>query len=199
MDNATIISLVIFSHVAAYTPGPNNLMLAASGVNYGVRRTIPHISGVTAGFMLLVFAAGLGLSSLFTALPELYNVMRVLAFGFLIYLGWKIAMAGPIEDAKSSKPLSFTAAFIFQWINPKAVTVTLSTITAYTGNTQTPYSDLAIILVVFFITTLGSTVAWTIMGHYIGKLLKNEKTRRLFNILMAITLIVSLMPVIFSL
>ena len=76
MDNATIISLVIFSHVAAYTPGPNNLMLAASGSIMGYR-TIPHISGVTAGFMLLVFAAGLGLSSLFTALPQLYNVMRV--------------------------------------------------------------------------------------------------------------------------
>lgn len=198
MDNATIISFAVFSTIAAFTPGPNNLMLAASGVNYGFQKSVPHITGVTIGFMLLVFASALGLSRLFTAFPDLYSILRVLSFGFLIYLAWKIAMAGPIEDASSAKPLNFLTAFAFQWVNPKAITVTLSTITAYTGASQTPYFDLGVIMVIFFIVTVGSTVAWTIAGHYFGRFLKQDTMRRRFNISMAALLVASLMPVIFS-
>ena len=199
MDLATMISLSVFSAIAAFTPGPNNLMLAASGANYGFRLTIAHICGVTAGFMLLVLAAGLGLSGLFLALPELYDVLRLLSLGFLIYLGWKIANAGPIENTKSSKPLSFGAAFAFQWVNPKAITVTISTITAYTGASGTPYFDLTIILAIFLTVTVGSTVAWTIAGQMIGRFLRDDRTRRLFNYTMAGLLVASLSPIILSL
>lgn len=198
MDNATIISLALFSTVAAFTPGPNNLMLAASGVNYGFKGTIPHIAGINAGFLLLIFSAGLGLSQLFIALPELDSVLRLLSIGFLVYLGWKIARAGPIEDAKSSKPLSFSAAFAFQWVNPKGVTVTISTITAYTGASATPTFDLTIIMIIFAATTLGSTIAWAIAGQMIGNLLKNDRARRRFNYSMATLLVISLLPVIVS-
>lgn len=199
MDLPTIISFGVFSTIAAFTPGPNNIMLAASGANYGFRRTIGHICGVTAGFMLLVFTSGLGLSGLFIAFPELYDIMRVLSLGFLIYLGWKIANAGPLEDAASSKPLSFGTAFAFQWVNPKAITVTISTITAYTGGSGTPYFDLTIIMVTFFTVTVGSTVAWTIAGQLIGGFLKHERTRKLFNYTMAGLLVASLSPIILAL
>ena len=198
MDSATILSVVVFSTVAAFTPGPNNLMLAASGVNYGLRRTMPHIFGITIGFMILMIAAGLGLAGLFTLFPDLHTILRILAVGFLFYLCWKIANSGPIEDAKSSKPLSFPAAFAFQWVNPKGVTVTISTITAYTGASQTPYMDLAIIVTIFTINTFGSTVAWAIAGQFIGKFLKNNRARRLFNHFMAGLLAISLLPVILS-
>ena len=198
MDQATIISFALFSFVAAFTPGPNNLMLTASGVNYGFRRSLPHICGVTAGFMLLVLSAGLGLSTLFATFPALYEILRFISFGFLLYVGWKIAMAGPIEDAKATKPLSFATAFAFQWVNPKAISVTLSTITAYTGGSQTPSFDLMVILSLFLLVTVGSTVAWTLAGQYIGKFLKEDKTRKLFNISMAALLVISLMPVILS-
>ena len=198
MDQATIISFALFSFVAAFTPGPNNLMLTASGVNYGFRRSLPHICGVTAGFMLLVLSAGLGLSTLFAALPALYEILRIISFGFLLYVGWKIAMAGPIEDAKATKPLRFVTAFAFQWVNPKAISVTLSTITAYTGGSQTPAFDLIVILFLFLLVTIGSTVAWTLAGQYIGRFLKQDKTRKIFNISMAALLVVSLMPVILS-
>lgn len=189
---------MLFSTVAAFTPGPNNLMLAASGVNYGLKRTLPHISGVTIGFMLLILAAGLGLSRLFLAFPELHTILRILSVGFLIYLGWKIATAGPIEDATASKPLPFGTALVFQWVNPKGVTVTISTITAYTGASTTPYFDLSVIMVVFFATTLGSTLAWTVAGQIIGSFLKNERARRIFNYMMALLLVISLLPVILS-
>lgn len=198
MDLATIISLAVFSTVAAFTPGPNNLMLAASGANYGLKSTIPHISGVTAGFMLLIFAAGLGLAELFSALPQLHSILRVLSIGFLCYLAWKIAKAGPIQNPKSAKPLSFSAAFAFQWINPKGVTVTISTITAYTGASTTPYFDLTVIMIVFAFTTIGSTVAWAMAGQYIGRFLKNDRARTRFNFMMASLLVISLLPVILS-
>ena len=124
--------------------------------------------------------------------------MRIISFGFLLYVGWKIAMAGPIEDAKATKPLRFVTAFAFQWVNPKAISVTLSTITAYTGGSQTPAFDLIVILFLFLLVTIGSTVAWTLAGQYIGRFLKQDKTRKIFNISMAALLVVSLMPVILS-
>ncbi|MGC6530733.1 MAG: LysE family translocator [Candidatus Puniceispirillaceae bacterium] len=198
MDWSTIISLTVFAHVAAFTPGPNNVMLAASGANYGMRATYAHIAGVNIGFLSLVTAAGLGLSGLFLAIPQLYDIMRVASFGFLIYLAWKIANAGPIEDAKKTKPLSFQASFAFQWINPKAVTVTISTITAYTSGLDSVYQSLAIILIVFGIATFGSTIAWTYAGQVIGRFLKEDRTRRLFNRLMAALLVICLLPVIIS-
>lgn len=198
MDIATIISLAVFSTVAAFTPGPNNLMLAASGANYGFRQSIPHIAGITAGFMLLIFSAGLGLAKLFTTFPDLHNILRILSLGFLIYLAWKIANAGPIKDANSSKPLSFAPAFAFQWVNPKGVTVTISTITAYTGGSATPYFDLGVIMVIFTATTIGSTVAWALTGQMIGRFLKNDRARRGFNYAMAGLLVISLLPVILA-
>ena len=198
MDQATIISFALFSFVAAFTPGPNNLMLTASGVNYGFKRSLPHICGVTAGIHVAGSQCWTGLINALRRLSGIYEILRVLSFGFLIYVGWKIAMAGPIEDAKATKPLSFATAFAFQWVNPKAISVTLSTITAYTGASDTPTFDLVIILSLFFLVTVGSTVAWTIAGEYIGKFLKKDRTRRLFNISMAAILVVSLLPVIFA-
>lgn len=196
MDIATIISLAVFSTVAAFTPGPNNLMLAASGANYGFRQSIPHIAGITVGFMLLIFSAGLGLAKLFITFPDLHDILRILSLGFLMYLAWKLANAGPIKDANSSKPLSFGPAFAFQWVNPKGVTVTISTITAYTGASATPYFDLSVIMVIFTATTIGSTIAWALAGQIIGHFLKNDRARKAFNYAMAGLLVISLLPVI---
>ena len=199
MDYTTIISFTTFASIAAITPGPNNIMLAASGANYGVRRTIPHLTGVTVGFLSLVFASGIGLSGLFAALPQLYDVMRVLSLFFLVYLAWKIANAGPIEETSSSKPLSFGASFMFQWVNPKATTVTISAITAYTSSADSFLTDLILIVFIFGIATVISTVAWTIAGQFIGHYLQQKRRRKIFNYSMAGLLVAALLPVILSL
>ncbi|MGC6536182.1 MAG: LysE family translocator [Candidatus Puniceispirillaceae bacterium] len=199
MDFAAFISFSIFASIAAITPGPNNLMLAASGANFGLKHTLRHIAGVTTGFLALVFALVMGLSSLFAALPDLYDIMRGMAFGFLLLLAWKIANAGPIEDAKASKPIGFGTAFAFQWVNPKAFTVTISAITAYTESSTSLASDLTLILLIFFVVTIISTFAWTIAGQMIGRFLKDDTARRIFNYVMAALLVASLLPVILSL
>ena len=198
MDFAAIISFTLFAFIAAFTPGPNNVMLAASGANYGIRQTLPHMWGVTIGFLALVLAGGLGLTSLFLTFPEIYNVMRIAALGFLFYVAWKIAKAGPVSEASSAKPMSFTAAFLFQWVNPKGTSVVLSAITAYIGAGDTLFRDLAIIIVIFGIATFLSTLAWAGLGKAIGRFLQNDQLRKRFNYSMAAILVVALIPVIFS-
>ena len=102
MDSVNLIAFSTFAAIAAFTPGPNNLMLAASGANFGVRRTIPHILGITTGFLSLVVMGSFGLSGLFALFPQILEIARVLAFVFLLYLGWKIATSAPPEGVESN-------------------------------------------------------------------------------------------------
>jgi hypothetical protein len=110
MDLPTLLSFSLFAFVAAFTPGPNNVMLAASGANFGFRASLPHILGVFAGFMILVVAAGFGLASLFAALPALYDILKIISILFLLYLAWKIANAGRAETRHDDRPLRFWQA-----------------------------------------------------------------------------------------
>jgi len=199
-------AFAIFATIAAFTPGPNNIMLAASGANFGFGRTIPHILGITAGFMSVVIAGGLGLGSLFSIAPLSYDILRVFAFGFLIYLGYKLALTMPSEDkeltrqiegvsmAERSKPLSFWAAFAFQWMNPKALIVVFSAITAYMSNGPAFLVSLTSITIIFFIVTILSTVLWCWLGTIIAHFLSTPRAYRIFNISMAILLVASLLP-----
>lgn len=102
-------AFVLFAFVSSITPGPNNTMLLASGVNFGVRRSIPHALGISVGFMVMVLAVGLGLGEVFKAWPPLYTVLRYTGAVYLLYLAWKIATSGPVGTASSStrKPLGF--------------------------------------------------------------------------------------------
>ena len=136
MDSSTLISFATFAVVAAFTPGPNNVMLAASGANYGFRRTLPHIFGILVGFCSLVVAAGLGLATLFTIMPWLYDFLKVISVLFLLYLAWKIGSAGCATTKHKDRPLSFVQAASFQLINPKSITVIISSVTAFTSTAE---------------------------------------------------------------
>jgi len=114
-------ALAAFAFVSSITPGPNNLMLLASGVNFGFRRTVPHMLGIGIGFTLMVVLVGLGLAGVFTAWPPARPALRIAATGYMLWLAWKIANAAPPESAKTSaRPLTFLQAAAFQWVNPKA-------------------------------------------------------------------------------
>ncbi len=128
MDSSTLIAVITFATVTAFTPGPNNLMLAASGANFGFRRSLPHILGIWVGFMSMFLAASFGLASLFALLPALYSILKVLSIMFLLYLAWRIATAGRAESKEKDKPLQLWQAALFQVINPKGVSVIISTI-----------------------------------------------------------------------
>ena len=127
-------AFVLFAFVSSITPGPNNTMLLASGVNFGVRRTIPHALGVSIGFMVMVLGVGLGLGEVFKVYPLAYTVLRYAGAAYLLYLAWKIANSGPMSatDPQSRKPLGFWGAAAFQWVNPKAWVMAVGAITTYT-------------------------------------------------------------------
>ncbi len=190
-------AFVLFALVTSVTPGPNNLMLMASGANFGFRRTGPHMLGVSIGFSGMVILVGIGLMQLFDAYPVSYKVLKIAAVFYLGWLAWRIAMAGePGKGRTGAVPLTFLQACAFQWVNPKAWAMALTSITAYA-----PTRDLmavAFVALVFGAINLPSVSLWTLMGQQIRRLLTNHTRLRLFNATMAVLLLASLYPVVFA-
>ncbi|MBQ0750607.1 MAG: LysE family translocator [Roseovarius sp.] len=188
-------ALVTFAFVTVMTPGPNNLMLMASGTNFGFSRSIPHMLGIGLGFPLMVACVGLGVMQVFDLWPLSYTLLKIGSVAYLVYLAWKIANAAPPRDAEASgKPLTFLQSAAFQWVNPKAWSMALSAITLYaTGR------DLASVLWVagvYVVVSSISTTSWTLLGQQLRRLLKNQTRLRIFNWLMAALLIATLIPVL---
>ena len=189
-------ALVTFALVSTITPGPNNLMLMASGANFGFGRTVPHMSGILAGVLVMFVLVGIGLSQVFDAWPASFQVLKVISVLYLVFLAWKIATAaGPGEGAAAGgKPLTFIQAALFQWVNPKVWVVALTAITVYSPSRN--IEAVLVVALVFGMITLPSVTLWTLMGQQLAKLLTNNLRLRIFNGIMAALLIASLYPVL---
>ncbi len=188
-------ALALFTLITSLTPGPNNLMLMASGANFGFARTVPHMLGITFGFMAMLLLVGLGLIRVFDAFPVIYTVLKVLSVLYLLFLAYKIATAAPAQQAKAgSRPLSFLQAAGFQWINPKAWAFGLSIITIYVP--VSGFGPLFIAALVVAVMAAPSVTIWTVMGKQLARFLTNPRRLRLFNVTMAILLVASLIPVL---
>ena len=190
-------ALATFAFVTVITPGPNNLMLMASGTNFGLKRTIPHMLGIGLGFPLMVVCVGLGVMQVFDIWPASYTLLKVVSVAYLLWLAWKIAHAAPpaVDGAEAEgRPLTFLQAAAFQWVNPKGWSMALSAITLYaTGR------DLAAVLWVAGVyvgVSAISTTSWTVLGQQLRRLLKSPARLRLFNRVMAALLVATLVPVI---
>ena len=192
-----ITALALFAFVSSITPGPNNLMLMASGANFGMRRTIPHMLGVALGFVIMAVAIGAGLIQIFDAYPVIYTILKVVSVGYLLYLAWKIGSAVPIlpEVQAAGTPLTFLQAAGFQWVNPKALSMALTAITVYTPPGR-GFDDLLVMAVVFGVINLPSVGSWAWLGLQMRRLLTNPARLRAFNILMALLLVASLYPIL---
>ena len=189
-------SMFTFAFVAAITPGPNNIMLAASGANFGFKKTIPHIAGVVVGFFFVLLLVGLGLGQLFDAFPIVRQIFRILALGFIFYLAWRIANSGTSNDEEAKgRPISFFEAATFQLINPKAVVMSITVIATFISPDHDFALQFAILVASFTFLTLVSVVAWAGFGLIIGKIISTPKSQRIFNIVMALLLIGSILPV----
>jgi threonine/homoserine/homoserine lactone efflux protein len=187
----------LFALVASITPGPNNTMLLASGLNFGFSRTIPHMLGVTCGFFVLVVAVGFGLGAVFQAYPLMYTLLRYAGAAYLLYLAWKIAHSGPMSDSEpgESRPISYLGAAAFQWVNPKAWIMAIGAITTYTPM-QGYFTNVIVIAGVFAIINLPSVGLWAACGTLLRNVLKDRRWLRLFNWGMAALLVVSLYPLV---
>lgn len=189
------IALAGFAFVSSATPGPNNLMLMASGANFGFRRTLPHLLGVNLGFILMLLTVGLGLMQVFRTYPLVQIVLQVVCVAYLTYLAWKIATAAPPEDVVAeSSPLNFWQAAAFQWVNPKAWAMALTATTAYAPSQGT--LDIVLVAVVFGAVNLPLVSSWTLLGQSIPRVLKRRSQLRVFNATMAVLLLLTLLPVL---
>lgn len=187
-------ALAVFAFVTSVTPGPNNLMLMASGANFGFRRTIPHMLGVALGFVFMVLLLGAGLVQVFDRWPAVYGVMMVASLCYLGWLAWKIATAAEVGSAgRRGVPMTFLQAAAFQWVNPKAWAMALSAITAYAPD-RTALAVLWVALI-FGAINLPSVGSWTVLGQQMRRLLTDPVRLRVFNIVMAALLLVSMVPV----
>jgi threonine/homoserine/homoserine lactone efflux protein len=190
-------AFLAFMVVMYFTPGPNNIMLLASGLTYGFRRTIPHIAGIVIGFAFMIAAVGLGLGPVFLAYPVLQTILKYAGAAYLIYLAAVIALSGPTTpDGETGRgPMTFWGAAMFQWINAKGWVIVIGTITAYAAIAQFPI-NIAIQTLVSLLVGAVSTVVWVLFGTALRPVLTSERLVRAFNILMAILLLASLYPVV---
>lgn len=190
-------ALAAFAFVSSITPGPNNLMLMASGANFGVRRTVPHMLGVGCGFVVMVILVGTGLVQVFDAYPVSYTVLKVASIAYLLFLAWKIATAAPKAPKPGetgAKPLTFLQAAAFQWVNPKAWAMALTAISAYTA--EQTLAGVALVAVVFGVVNIPSVGVWTVMGQQLRRVLTNPARLRAFNVTMAVLLVATLWPIV---
>jgi threonine/homoserine/homoserine lactone efflux protein len=188
----TIIPLAIFAFVGSFTPGPNNIMVTASGTAFGFTRTVPHILGISFGFAVMVVAFGLGAGQLLQAYPAWHQWLRIAGALYLLYLAWRIARAGDPGAAESARrPLSFLEAALFQWVNPKAWTLALGVVVAFTAPGGSVALQLAVIVAVFSATNVVSLAAWCAFGMAIRRFLSSPRALRATNLAMAALLALS--------
>lgn len=189
---AAFMPFFYFLLIAAVTPGPNNVMLTASGMNFGYKRTIPHILGIYIGFSALLMLCALGVGAAYKAFPQIGIVLKIGGSAYLVYLAWKIAHSGRLhlreKAAEATTPLTFTQAALFQFINPKAVVACLTALSLLPEG----ISVLQSLLVIFVLNTfccLSSTTIWTLFGKVIAALFRDDKTRHIINIVLALLLL----------
>lgn len=197
-----LIALAVFAVIASTTPGPNNLMLLASGVNFGFVRTIPHIAGVAIGFPAMTALVALGLGGMFRAAPWLHDAIEAVGVVYLLWLAGRIALQ-PVHrgveagaKAAAAKPFGFFQAVAFQWVNAKGWVTAISAVSVYVPDTFGAVGGAAFLTAVFLPVSIASTAAWTGLGASIAHLLQDPLRLRLFNLIMAALLVASLWPAV---
>ena len=195
MTYQLFLALLGFAFVTSVTPGPNNMMLMASGANFGFRRTIPHMFGISLGHALMVFLVGLGLAGIIHTEPNILIGMKIASILYMLWLAWKIAnSAAPGEGNVGARPFSFFQAAAFQWVNPKAWAMALGATSAYAPDASV--RSYLIVAVIFACTNLPSVSVWAYAGQKLRAYLSSPARLRAFNWTMAGLLILSLIPVL---
>jgi len=196
-----LLALAGFAFVASITPGPSNLILLASGVNFGFRRTAPVVLGVSFGFLSMLLIVGMGVGQVLRTNETVYAILRILSVLYVLWLAWKIATSLPPqaeEGSPSARPITFWQASLLQWVNPKAWAVALIVTVSYT--TPADYLlSLLLIISVFGIVNLPSISAWAMFGVLLRQVLSDPVKVRVFNVAMALLLVAAMAPILMDL
>ncbi|MBD3679762.1 MAG: LysE family translocator [Rhodobacteraceae bacterium] len=179
-------NLIALAVASAWSPGPNNALVANSGATFGISRTVPHILGIALGFALMIFIVGLFLGELFQRSALLRESLRWVGAGLLLYVAWKVATSGGISLGKGEpRPFTFLEAAGFQWINPKAWAMAIA-VTAQFIPAEAPMPSAMIVALIFALVGLGSATSWAVGGRAALRLLGGESQIRLFNMVMGV-------------
>lgn len=197
MSSEVFLALLVYAFVTSITPGPNNFMLLASGVNFGFARTIPHMLGIGSGFLTLLLGVGFGLGAVLTAFPALHTGLKIAGGAYLLYLAWKIGTSrslGKDGEAKT-RPMTFLEAAAFQWVNPKAWVMAITAMAVYT-NPERPFLSVLLISIAFAVVNVPSVSSWAGFGMALRGFLADPARLKLFNIAMGVLLAATLWPML---
>lgn len=199
MTIALLTALITFAFVTLITPGPNNIMLLASGMNYGYRATFPHLLGIGVGFAVMLVLVGIGIMQIIEFYPSFLMILKIICTLYLLYLAAKIANAAPLsskagQNMHAGKPMTLAQAALFQWVNPKAWTMQLTAVSVYTPSDPV-LIDFLLVAAVFLIMVIPVNSLWILAGQQLRPFLNNQKRMRVFNNICAILLVISLYPI----
>ena len=187
-----ILSMALFWIVAAYTPGPNNVIASYSGFNFGIKKTLPHIFGVALGFTFLIFLLTIGLVNVFKIFPIIQDSLKYLGSIFLVYLAYKIYFSKIDNEKKNENPVKFIETFLFQFLNPKGVLIGIIIVSTYVEHGENYLKYATQVIFFAFLVSLSSITFWTFVGKYLRKFATNEKFIKYFNCVMSLLLILSI-------
>lgn len=189
-------AVALFSFVTSVTPGPNNTFLLTSGANFGVRRSLPYVNGIMLGLSAMMIAIGAGLGLVFATIPLLYQLLKYVGFAYITFIAWQIVKSTTKNDSAEAKYIGAGRSFLFQFVNPKAWIVTASFMATYVPIHQGLVTSVTTCLI-FLIFTYPGAVIWALFGQTLKAWLSAPKRRRIFNIVAAVLLIATMVPVLF--
>lgn len=183
---AEVLPLIGFVFFGLFSPGPNVILITASGARFGFRRTVPHIAGVALGVGVIAFVTGIGIGTLLAARPGLTLVLKVVATLWILWMAYRLWTADPAQRRDRARPFTFVEAVLFQWVNPKVWAVALSA-TAYVA-TLAPWQQASGLAATFFGINLCVCIFWATAGSLLAYLLTNPVAWRVFMRIMAVAL-----------
>ena len=196
MTLSLLLSAAIFSFVTSVTPGPNNTFLLSSGVNFGLKKSLPYLMGIMAGLCGMMLAIGLGIGVVFTTFPMVYQVLKYIGFAYIVYLAYLIVMSTAKSETAESKYIGFWKSTSFQFVNPKAWIVLASYMATFVP-VEAGWFDAVLTCAVFLIATFPGALIWAVSGQLLRNWLGDPRRRRVFNVTSAILLVLSMIPVLF--
>ncbi|WP_070967026.1 LysE family translocator [Vibrio sonorensis] len=191
-----LLSVALFAISSSVTPGPNNIMVMSSGVNFGIKRSLPLLTGICTGFTLMLFLVGMGFGEVFKAIPELELIVKVTGIVYLIYLAYLVSQSGEPDRADGeAKPMSFVKGAMFQWVNAKAWVIAIGAVSAFTTAGESFFTQNLTIATTFFLVSFPAVGVWLLFGSVLRNALKTKTYRLAFNYCMAALLLISVLPV----
>lgn len=201
MDTPWLLGLFGFAVAASVTPGPNNVMVAASAARHGIAATLPHMLGICTGFAVMIVLVGLAMTGVAARVAGVGGVLRWVALAWLLLLAWRIASAPPPGQGLGRPAMGFVGGAMFQWINPKAWLLALSAGALFVAPGQSVSSlpvppELLVTAAVFFMVGIPCNLIWAGLGRGASRLLTSPGRLRAFNVTMAILLVASMLPAV---